>query len=87
MAKGECQEKLDSSMDYPFDVRDLQFEIPTVINSLLVSKASPMSIDIAATSKQEENETTNTMPGQRKHTKKLDEPGCNRSMKDALYRP
>lgn len=54
-----------SIAEYPFDVRDLQFEIPTVINSLLVSKASPMSIDIAATSKQEENETTNTMPGQR----------------------
>ena len=46
------------------DLRDLQLEIPTVISSLLVSKASPMSIDIAATSKQEENETTNTMPGQ-----------------------
>ena len=36
--------------------------MPTVMSSLFVSNACPMSIEIAATSKQEENDTTNVIP-------------------------
>src|SRR3569832_1745629 len=52
----------ECAMAEPYTGRNLQFPIPTVLSSLLVSSASPLSILIAATSKQEANETTNTMP-------------------------
>lgn len=42
---------------------ETKLDMPTVINSVLTSNASPISIEIAATSKQDENETTNTIPG------------------------
>ena len=43
-------------------IKNLQLDIPTVMSSLFVSNACPMSIEIAATSKQEEKDTTNVIP-------------------------